>query len=494
MGTVILTIAGLFTRILGFGYRIYLSHFLGMHYLGIYQLIFPVYGICFTIYGAGIQTAISQKIAACNSENRLKQRSILKAGMLLSLCLSLLLSILVYSYSDFLAANILLEPLCSPYLKILTLLFPFCGISCCICGYFYGKKEANTPAKAQVLEQLGRILFVILLSVLFSFHKKNACSLAVAGIVVGEILACIFNVLKLLHSFPGKHAFPKDTANIPVVKSLYFLVVTLTATKLITSVLHSVETIFIPGALRQYGHSTTEALSIFGTLSGIAIPFILFPSTLTNSFAVMLLPAIAKEHAANNEKKIRTYVTITSKYTLLCGYLFTFLFFFFGEDIGTLVLQNSMAGNFIVSLSFLCPFLYLSTMLGSTLNGLGKTQLTFFATCISLLIKIGFLIFFVPRFGIQAYLFGTLLSQIFMVLLEIYYLRNYFSINLVRFFFVPVAFLCAFGCVLKKGSSVLFSTIGTSLSLFVLLIICFLFLICYGLFLKYVLRCFETNS
>ncbi len=62
-GTLLLTIAGFATRIIGFIYRIFLSDILGVKLLGIYQLVFPVYGICFTIYGAGIQTAISQLVA-----------------------------------------------------------------------------------------------------------------------------------------------------------------------------------------------------------------------------------------------------------------------------------------------------------------------------------------------------------------------------------------------------------------------------------------------
>ena len=63
-GTLLLTIAGFATRIIGFIYRIFLSDILGVKLLGIYQLVFPVYGICFTIYGAGIQTAISQLVAS----------------------------------------------------------------------------------------------------------------------------------------------------------------------------------------------------------------------------------------------------------------------------------------------------------------------------------------------------------------------------------------------------------------------------------------------
>ena len=63
-GTFFLVIAGFLSRFIGFFYRIYLSNILGPKNLGIYQLIFPIYSICYTIYASGIQTAISQTVAA----------------------------------------------------------------------------------------------------------------------------------------------------------------------------------------------------------------------------------------------------------------------------------------------------------------------------------------------------------------------------------------------------------------------------------------------
>ena len=43
LGTMLLTATGLASRIIGFFYRIFLSHTIGAHGMGIYQLIFPVF-------------------------------------------------------------------------------------------------------------------------------------------------------------------------------------------------------------------------------------------------------------------------------------------------------------------------------------------------------------------------------------------------------------------------------------------------------------------
>lgn len=469
-GTVILTAAGFLTRIIGFVYRIFLAETLGEHLLGIYQLIFPVYGICFTIYGAGVQTTISQLVAANPEIGRKKEKrnfSILLWGLLLSLFLSCTLLITVFTFAQYIATRLLLEPGCAPYLRLLCLLFPFCGTSACINGYFYGKNSARVPAVSQMLEQLFRVFFVMGVCLTMSFSGEMGCRIAVIGVIVGEVGACIYNCYCLWRevSPTGKSSHishplgnfrkklpPADRKKNPafsLLSSLLFLFATLTSTKLILALLHSVEAVFIPAALKKYGLSPEDALGIYGILSGIALPFILFPSTVTNSFAVMLLPAIATAQAENQQEQIKRYVSLSGKYSLLIGMLFTCIFWLFGNAFGTVLFHNETAGTFIVILSWLCPFLYLSTTFTSVINGMGKTQVTFFITVISLMLKIYFLIALVPKYGIIAYLMGSLISQILITLLEAWYLRNYLHLSWKKEVLLPTATLFLLGYLAK---------------------------------------------
>ena len=88
-GTLLLTIAGLISRIMGFFYRIFLANTIGAEGMGIYQLIFPVYSVCFSLCASGIETAISkltaEKFAVGKPSNAL---GVLKSGFFLTLSLS----------------------------------------------------------------------------------------------------------------------------------------------------------------------------------------------------------------------------------------------------------------------------------------------------------------------------------------------------------------------------------------------------------------------
>ena len=94
-GTIILTVAGVITRVIGFLYRIFLANLLGDTKLGIYQMIFPIYGICFTLYASGLQTAVSQLVADPHLKN---SKRVLKCGIFCSLCCSITLFVLLFTF------------------------------------------------------------------------------------------------------------------------------------------------------------------------------------------------------------------------------------------------------------------------------------------------------------------------------------------------------------------------------------------------------------
>lgn len=422
-GTLILSCASILSRIIGFIYRIYLADILGEQLLGTYQLIFPIYVLCFTIYGAGMQSAISQVVATLMGKNNTHSkdeglnesvpkdrtpRTILLAGTILSFILALFLSIFINFNSKWIACNILMVPDCDIYLKLLTYLFPFCSISACICGYQYGLENAKPPAIAGIIEQITRILFVFIIQGFFS-DKEICCQIAVYGLTVGEFFGFLYNMSTIKNK-----TFNKRKNKISLKESFKLLLpvfISLTSIKLTISLLHSVESIFIPASLVKYGYTMNEALSVYGIYSGMAMPFIMFPATITMAISTMLLPAVSKAHSSGNKKQIKKLIRRTSYFCLVTGMAATVFFLLFGNICASLFFHNELAGRYLTVMSFLCPFLYLNMTYSSILNGLGKPHMTFVITVVCTLIKILSLIFFVPKYGMIAYIAASLVAE-----------------------------------------------------------------------------------
>ena len=82
-----------------------------------------------------------------------------------------------------------------------------------------------------------------------------------------------------------------------------------------------------------------------------------------------------------------------------------------GKIIGDILFHSQLAGKFIITLAWICPFLYTNTALTSAINGLGKTFYTFLINTAGLLVRIAGVFLAIPHFGIQGYLIGLLVSQ-----------------------------------------------------------------------------------
>ena len=411
-GTMILTAAGLFSRVLGFFYRIWLSEHLGSELLGIYQMIFPISGVCYTIYASGIQTAIS-KITA----ERKASLSVFFHGLSISLFLSLLLSFLLYEGAPLLATHFLFEERTIQPLRILSFLFPFGAITACCNGYYYGKSNSRYPAVSQMTEQMIRIACAYLLVFLIQ-GLTFSCELAVLVLVIGEACSAITSIVSLVISEWRGRRLPSHILNKSGLKDIALLAVPLTFHRLIINLLHSFEATLVPYTLQQSGVTKAVALSQYGILNGMAFPFIFFPTALTGSLSVLLLPVVSKANKEQQTGYLKKVIRLSLTFSCALGFLCTVFFLVAGDFLGNTVFHEPQAGQYIRILAWLCPFMYLSSTLGSILNGLGKVYQTFAISVISLMIKIGCLILLVPKYGMPAYFFTLLVSQGFTTIAE----------------------------------------------------------------------------
>ena len=426
-GTVILTLTGLLSRFIGFFYRIFLSNAFGAEGMGIYQLIAPVLALSFALTASGIQTAISKYVASETSTHDYHTSfRTLWAGFLMAMALSVACALGIYLYADGIAVTFLMERRTAPLLRIIALSIPMATVHSCINGYFYGIRRTAIPAFSQLAEQVFRVGSVYLIYYFFRQHDmKPTISFAVAGLVIGESASMIVSVVAILarahHVFP---AHDRHLSGAPALSSyrricgrLLQLAVPLSANRLVLNLLQSIEAIYIPNKLMAYGLNNADALGVYGVLTGMSLPLILFPSAITNSISVLLLPIVSEADASGNTGAVKRAIVTSIRYCLLLGFACTALFLLLGRPAGRLLFHSELAGSFILTLSFICPFMYIASTLGSILNGLGKTAQTFLYSVVSLLLRLLFVFIAIPRYGIKGYLWGMLASQMLQTLL-----------------------------------------------------------------------------
>ena len=196
-GTIILTVTGFVSRFIGFFYRIFLSRLFGAEGMGIYQLISPVLALSFSLTVAGMQTAISKYVASETTSKDYRSSAMhLFTGFVLSMTVSFLCTLGIYSYADEIALHFLLEERTAPLLRIIAISIPMATVHSCINGYFYGIRKTTIPALCQLSEQIIRVGSVY--AIYYFCLQRNmtpTISFAVIGLVIGESASMIVSLI-----------------------------------------------------------------------------------------------------------------------------------------------------------------------------------------------------------------------------------------------------------------------------------------------------------
>lgn len=428
-GAAFLTAAGLVGKAAGFFYRIFLSRVIGAEGVGIYQLIFPIYALSFSLSVSGIQSCISRFVAAKTAVGDKKgARMILQSGLFFSVSVSLLVSFLLLRFHNELAVYYVKEPDTAQLLMLLAFVIPFGSVHACINGYFFGMKQAQIPAAAEVLEHLVRLFSLFAIWQVFSSQGIPVTPvIAIYTIIAEEVCAALFSSAALaVHLARHPVGSPAFSSRLCYTREMLALSTPLTLNRVLLNVLQSIEALLIPLQLQKWGLDSSAALSTYGVLTGMALPLIMFPTALTSPIGTMLLPVISEAQARGEIFRVKNAIRKICFWSILLGTACWACFFFTGNFLGTFLFRNDLAGAFIRAMSWICPLFYLTPSLFAILNGLGKTSRVFFHNLAGTGLRIFFIIVAVPVCGISGYLYGILLNQLVVFVLSILTLKREF--------------------------------------------------------------------
>lgn len=424
-GAMILTISGIITRALGFLYRIFLSNMIGAKGMGIFQLIFPVLTFCIAISCGGIQIAVSRFVA--ESKSRKHSYIILIASLIMSVLISCITVFIVYYYANPISVNLIKNKDCIELLKYAIFTVPLAAIHACISGYYLGLKKTFVPAWSAVFEQLIKIGAIYVLGTVWIAKGIPLTPMvAVYSLIISEVAGAVFCIISVGAEKRYKVHFSELIYS---TKNLFSVSYILTFNRILLTFLQCAEAILIPIVLVKSGLSDSQALVIYGILTGMALPVVTFPSAINTSISTMILPSIAESNVDDNRRNLIQTTENSIWFSMVSGIFCIGLFLYFGNFIGSEIFGHAEAGTYIRILAWLCPFLYLSISLGSVLHGLGKTTAAFVHNVIGIVIRLISIWWGVPVFGINGYLWGLLISNLITTLLHYIYLKRFVPIH-----------------------------------------------------------------
>ncbi|MCX7924058.1 MAG: stage V sporulation protein B [Clostridia bacterium] len=422
-GAIILVLAGFIVRIFGFIYRIYLSNLIGAEGMGLFQLISPVYSLIILTLTSGISIAVSKMVAEELAKNHfVNLKRITRCALIVVIASGVVVSIGIFVYIDYIANVILKDSRTYYSLLLLIPCIPVIAAASVLKGYFYGIQDVTPTAISQIVEQVVRIGLVMAMAGYFlNIGLEYACALATIGMALGEIsnLAVLFIIYKFKKDNAAKHKSGGLKRKRHILKDLVNVSIPISFNRFVTSVMSAIEMILIPRSLLAGGMNYQTSMEEFGKLTGMAMPLIFFPTVITSSLATTLVPAISEAISLKNFRAVNYRISKSIQITFVLGFIFTAIFISYPNEIGNILYRKEKIGYILYLLSFTCVFLYLQQTLLGVLNGLGKQGISLRNSMIGYVIRIGFVYFCIPVYGVPGYIWGIVISMAFVCILNL---------------------------------------------------------------------------
>ncbi|WP_199533646.1 polysaccharide biosynthesis protein [Romboutsia maritimum] len=427
LSTLILFISNFIVRVLGFLYKIFLSRILGDTYLGMYHMIFNFLMICLALTTTGIPTALSCLVAKRKALNDKHSTNVLFISTLyVAFIISLAISFGVSFNSSYLSLKLLHDSNFNLFILAICPAMVVITISNVLRGYYYGIKKVTVPAIGQILEQVSKIIFVILF-VFYLNNKVMSCYIALLGISIGETINILFMTFYLYKdsSLENKYTIrTKDFFNASV--ETLKMSLPITCNRMSNVFLQSISSMMVPSRLVLSGISYSKSLSMYGVISGMVMPFVYIPFTVGSALVVNLIPSISQEMALNKYKVVLKKIKYALLLTISVGLLSSVFFYFFGNKLCILVFHNKLAGTYLKSI-FLAPlFLSLNQTLSGILHAIRKEFASSVNTIIGMVIQLIalYVLLPIPYINIYAYIYVLTIVSAFTCLLHTFVLVN----------------------------------------------------------------------
>lgn len=410
----LLTAVNLLLRMVSTSFQVFLSGQIGAAGIGLLQLVMSVGSLAMTAASAGVRTAT---MYLCAEElGRKHKRTIpwvLRGSFLYSLLFSCTVGVLLNLFAPTIALHWISDMRTAGAIRLLGIFAPISCLCGVMTGYFTAANRIGTLAAIQAGEQIFSIIFTVT-ALRFWAHADpgKACQ----SVVLGSGLSSSAALLLLLFLNPSRKE--PSAPRIPIRDRLLQAALPLAAADLLKSGINTVENLMVPKRLANY-HGTQDPLADFGTVCGMVFPVLMFPAAILFGLAELLIPELARCHAAGSKKRIRYLTTRSLRLALFWGILCCGILYLNAEWLCLHLYGNTQAGMHLRRFSLLAPMLYCDSVTDAMTKGLGQQKNCVRYNILTSTMDVVLLFLLLPHYGMDGYFFSFLITHLLNFILSL---------------------------------------------------------------------------
>ncbi|RNB68129.1 oligosaccharide flippase family protein [Brevibacillus panacihumi] len=343
-------------KAIGLAVRIPLYRLLGTEGTGIYQIVYSIFGFALTLLTGGFPTTLALVTAKDPKRGSRLFKSLVPSFLIVGVCSGILCYVMAPNLANYFGDRHLTFPIrcLAPALVIVPLLQLYRG-------FLQGIESYGDVSTSELVEQVVRAGTMLLLAVVWMEYGIYA---AAGGAVFGACTGAFLALCYLWVSKYSKKPLSIGTVNGIFTASLRWAVfgpgifyffkssIPITLTRLITPASDLLDALIIPARLQLSGLSQSDAVAVFGEISGMASITVYLPTILTAALSY----TIASKLTASWQNKKKEDFIERSSFSLEVGWFWgigsTVFLFFQADELSTIIFGNKSAAQAIRYMSF----------------------------------------------------------------------------------------------------------------------------------------------
>ncbi|KRD90049.1 transporter [Bacillus sp. Root147] len=328
-GTLLLTVSSLLTKILGFIYIIPFTALVGTSGYALYKYAYGPYTLMLSLSTMGLPLAVSKYVSKYNGLGNYRAgQDLLKAGLLLMTITGIIGFLVLYTMAPWLAELVINGKDSSGnsqkdvvyVIRMVSFALIIIPPMSLLRGYFQGNQSMGPSALSTIIEQIVRVLFILVgaYAVIHLFHSTmtKAVGIGTFGAFIGGvggigILGAVYLkrkrlIMKEVNS--GKNN--KSVSFSSMFKELVTYAVPFVLVGLAIPIYQNIDTFTINMLFQSIGYGQAKAETI-NSVIGLAQILVMVPVSLATAFSMSLIPGITSSFVQGNLREVKGKITKT---------------------------------------------------------------------------------------------------------------------------------------------------------------------------------------
>lgn len=402
-GALIATIAIILSKILGVLYVIPFYNIIGENGGSLYGYAYNIYNFFLIISSAGIPLAISKITSEYNTLGKQKEKTFMfKYAKKIIFIFSIICFLICFLGANFIADSIVGNlsggntvsdvAFVIRCVSFAILVVPILSISR---GYLQGHRYITAPSIGQVIEQLVRVLVIVIGSYaalkIFNLSTAQAVGIAVFGACAGALVSYLYLFLKM-HKVKDQIFVPNATVTKQEKKEIFKKLIGYCIPFIIINVANSlyntVDMILVINGLNNLGFPAQDVETISSVFTTWGSKLVSVVTAIATGLVISLIPSIVEAFTKKDMKEVNTQFNKTIQVLLYAILPLSIFLSIFAPQVWSIFYGESFYGPRIFQFTILLAIMDSAyIMICSALQGLSKTKLIYTSVACGLITK-----------------------------------------------------------------------------------------------------------